>query len=211
MVNSRAVAYWFYEPEEYERYMDHLTLKAEKNLSEALKTVGAALSWDQLIACIKGSEALQKLVAGVIADAFQEITQKGELVFASSALRANEGDNVLQFHVPHTPMHQLALNSTFCPVFSPDDRADILMDYISYVEKLHHKRLSGARAAGYSLPDYIGEVQADDILYDELIYAFDDGIRRIGAAISWTGEQVEIARALCETYEYAKETGNEES
>ncbi len=186
MVNSRAAAYWFYNPEDYEKYMDHLTLKAEKNLFEALKACGAALPWDRLIARIQASEALQKLIAGVILDAFQIITQKGELLFAPP-----EGQSA------SAPLYKAGLAALFCPVFSPDDNVDVLIDYISYVEKLHHKRLSGARAAGYSLEDYIDEVQRDDKLYDELTYAFDDGIRRIGAALSWADEQVETARALC--------------
>ena len=183
--------FWFYEPHEYEKYIDHLTLKAEKILFRAMGTDSGHPFWGQFIEFLESNDAVRELIAAVISDAFKQVMQKGELDFMPPNQQA-AGTNAF------VPLYRIELDAPFCKVYSADDRAGILFEYISFVEKLHCERLSKSRAPGYSIKDYINEAEGHHILMDELTYAFDDGIKRIDLSAYWTDERVEMVRSLYE-------------
>lgn len=182
--------FWFYDPNDYEKYIEHLTLKGEKILFEIIRPHAGSLSWAQFLKTVARSADLRKLIAAVLLDAFSQMMQKGELDFTPPNPPAAGAK-------PFVPLYTIELDAPFHKVFSARASAGILLEYIRFVEKLHCEHLTKSRGPGYSLADYFDEVEGSDVLMDELTYAFDDGINRIDIAASWTDEQVEMARRIC--------------
>lgn len=195
MDEQRDCMFWFYDPNDYEKYIDYLTLKAEKILFGNLWADGKRFFWGQFIEFVEANAAVQKLIASALFDAVKLTMQKGELDFTFPNPPAAGVK-------PFVPLYRVELDASFCKVFSADDSASILMEYIDFVERLHCKRLSKSRSPRYSMADYVNEVEGSDVLMDELTYAFDNGINRADIAASWTDERVEMVRMIYEICGY---------